>query len=228
MVDNIESEIKEYIIIGVGAYLSDIVDIIHANHGKVKKIYQNIPEVARPRVPSIKERIGFLKYPVELVDSLESFQKEDGCAYVLGCITPQKHTLIAHMKNEYDISFTSLIHPHAFLGSNISVGEGVLIGPGVVMAPNIVLEDFCVINRGVNIGHEAVIGKYARLGPGVALAALTKLGEGSSIGIGATVLDRIYIGRWSIIGAGSVVTKDIEDEVVAYGVPSKVIRKIKE
>lgn len=38
----------------------------------------------------------------------------------------------------------------------------------------------------------------------------------------------ITIGDNSVIGAGSVVTSDIPDNVVAYGVPCKVIRKIGE
>ena len=33
------------------------------------------------------------------------------------------------------------------------------------------------------------------------------------------------IGKNSIIGAGSVVTKDIPDNVIAYGNPCKIIRK---
>lgn len=36
----------------------------------------------------------------------------------------------------------------------------------------------------------------------------------------------ITIGDNSVIGAGSVVTSNIPDNVVAYGVPCKVIRKI--
>lgn len=36
----------------------------------------------------------------------------------------------------------------------------------------------------------------------------------------------ITIGENSVIGAGSVVTNDIPPNVVAYGVPCRVIRKI--
>ena len=34
------------------------------------------------------------------------------------------------------------------------------------------------------------------------------------------------IGKWSVIGAGSVVTRDIPDGVVAYGNPCRVAREI--
>lgn len=38
----------------------------------------------------------------------------------------------------------------------------------------------------------------------------------------------VTIGDNTVIGAGSVVTKDIPANVVAYGIPCKVIREINE
>ena len=48
------------------------------------------------------------------------------------------------------------------------------------------------------------------------------------IGTGTTVLAGVRIGKNSVIGAGSVVTRDIPANVVAYGVPCRVIRPITE
>ncbi|MEI7487847.1 MAG: hypothetical protein WCJ72_10640 [Chryseobacterium sp.] len=42
------------------------------------------------------------------------------------------------------------------------------------------------------------------------------------------VLPGVSIGNNSIIGAGSVVTKDIPDNVIAVGNPCKVLRQITE
>lgn len=46
------------------------------------------------------------------------------------------------------------------------------------------------------------------------------------IGTGVIILPGVTIGANSVIGAGSVVTKDIPADVVAYGNPCKVARKI--
>ena len=46
------------------------------------------------------------------------------------------------------------------------------------------------------------------------------------IGTGATVMPGVTIGENSIIAAASVVTKDIPPNVIAAGVPAKVIKKI--
>lgn len=46
------------------------------------------------------------------------------------------------------------------------------------------------------------------------------------IGTHSTVMPGITIGKNSIVGAHSYVNKDIPDNVIAHGVPAKIIRKI--
>lgn len=48
------------------------------------------------------------------------------------------------------------------------------------------------------------------------------------IGANCTIMGGVHIGSGSIIGAGSVVTKDIPDGVIAVGSPCKVLRKVTE
>ena len=38
--------------------------------------------------------------------------------------------------------------------------------------------------------------------------------------------DKVCIGRGSVIGAGAVVINDIPDDMIAYGVPAKPVRKV--
>jgi len=44
----------------------------------------------------------------------------------------------------------------------------------------------------------------------------------------SVLLSRVTIGKNSIVGAFSFVNKDIPDNVIACGVPAKVIKKINE
>lgn len=46
------------------------------------------------------------------------------------------------------------------------------------------------------------------------------------IGANVTILNGVTIGEGCIIGAGSVVTRDIPDNSIAYGVPCKVHRRL--
>jgi maltose O-acetyltransferase len=53
-----------------------------------------------------------------------------------------------------------------------------------------------------------------------------KIGNNVWVGGNAIVMPDVTIGDNSIIGAGSVVTKDIPENVIAVGNPCKVVRKI--
>ena len=54
------------------------------------------------------------------------------------------------------------------------------------------------------------------------------LKQNCKIGSHTTVLPGVTIGKNSIIGAHSLVNSDIPDDVVAFGVPAKVVKKINE
>jgi acetyltransferase-like isoleucine patch superfamily enzyme len=54
----------------------------------------------------------------------------------------------------------------------------------------------------------------------------TLVKKGASIGSGSTILSKVTIGENAIVGAGSVVTRDIPPNSVAYGNPARVHRQI--
>lgn len=52
------------------------------------------------------------------------------------------------------------------------------------------------------------------------------LDENSKIGSHTTILPGVTIGKNSIIGANSLVNRDIPNDVIAYGVPAKVMKNV--
>jgi len=54
------------------------------------------------------------------------------------------------------------------------------------------------------------------------------LKENCKIGSHSTIMPNVTVGKNSIVGANSLVLKDIPDDVVAFGVPAKVIRRLDE
>ncbi len=54
------------------------------------------------------------------------------------------------------------------------------------------------------------------------------IGSDVWVGGGAMILPGVSIGSKTVIGAGSVVTRDIPDGVVAAGNPCRIIREINE
>lgn len=54
------------------------------------------------------------------------------------------------------------------------------------------------------------------------------IGKNTWIGAGSQIMPGVHIGENCVIGAGSVVTRDIPDNVLALGVPCRVMREIGE
>lgn len=214
----------DWVLFGEGNYLSDIFDIIHQTGGHVKKIVRNMEVEPQPRTKRLRDHLKVMDDP-PAVQWLEEFRPEEGERYNLGCTVPGRRRLVETLRGRFGLKFDRLVHPTAYLGGHVELGEGVLIGPGATVGPHTVLEEFSFINRSASIGHDARLGPYARVAPNATLAGFARLGAGSMVAAGATVLDRVYIGENSIVGAGAVATKDIPDGVIALGIPARVIRK---
>ena len=144
----------------------------------------------------------------------------------LGLYKPQnKIKIIESLKPDIN-KFTNIIHSGLDISKMSKLGKGVLINSKVSIAAHTTIGNFVTINRNVSIGHHTMIGDYCSINPGVNIAGNVVIGEGTTIGMGTNILHQVKIGKNSIIGAGSVVTKDIPDNVVAYGSPCKIIRNI--
>ena len=63
------------------------------------------------------------------------------------------------------------------------------------------------------------------MSPGCIVSGEVTIGEDTYIGTGAVIRNQVTIGKNCIIGMGSLVTKDIPDNVVAYGSPCRIVRE---
>jgi serine acetyltransferase len=70
-----------------------------------------------------------------------------------------------------------------------------------------------------------MISDFVTINPGCTIVGDITLKDGVEIGAGTTILNDDTIGSNTIIGAGSLVTKNVPDNVVAYGNPCKIIRE---
>ena len=159
----------------------------------------------------------------------KAYQPDPSIPKILGSIGKSRRAIVQHFLSEHGITsdqYQTIIHPTAVVASTATLGFGVHVGPGAIISPHSTIGNFCVINRQVSLGHHSVLKDFSCLNPGVTVAGACQLEEHSVVGAGATIIDQICIGRNSVIGAGSVVTKNIPDNVVAYGVPVKVIRSM--
>ncbi len=123
-----------------------------------------------------------------------------------------------------NFKFVSSVHPSAQLGKGVELGEGTVVMAGAVINPFTIVGNHCVINTRASVDHDCRILDFATIGPGAVLGGDVEVGSHSFIGLGSSVIQGIKIGKNTVIGAGSVVVKPLGDNLLAYGVPCRVVR----
>ena len=130
-----------------------------------------------------------------------------------------------------------------FIDDNSKVGTFVEIQKNSIIGKNCKISSHTFICEGVEIEDDVFIGhnvtfindKYPRATntDGTMQSekdwkvVKTLVKKGATVGSSATILCGVTVGENAVIGAGSVVTKDIPQNVIAAGVPAKIIRVVK-
>ena len=115
-------------------------------------------------------------------------------------------------------------------GYNIEVGENfytnyncvILDGAKVTFGDNVFIAPDCGF---YTAGHPI---DFERRNLGLEYAYPITVGDNVWIGGGVKVMPGVTIGNNVVIGSGSIVTKDIPNDVIAVGNPCRVLRKITE
>jgi len=126
--------------------------------------------------------------------------------------------------SRYNFKIETLIHPTSVIGEDVKIGIGTIIMPNVVINASSQIGIGVILNSSSVIEHENIIGDFVHISPNVSLAGNVSVGDLTHIGIGSAVIPGTNIGYNCIIGAGSVVLKDIHNNKVAVGIPSKAIK----
>lgn len=115
-------------------------------------------------------------------------------------------------------------------GYHISVGDSFYANHNLVIqdGAQVTFGDFVFIgpNCCFTTAEHAIDPEQRKAG--MEIAKPITVGNNVWIGAGSTILAGVTIGDNTVIGAGSVVTKSIPSDVVAVGVPCRVLREITE
>jgi acetyltransferase-like isoleucine patch superfamily enzyme len=148
----------------------------------------------------------------------------------------------------------TVLYQGARIGDNFETGHHVIIredstiGDGVSIWSNSIVDYGCVIGDRVKIHSNCYIAQFTEiedevfLAPGVVVANDLYPGRADSatfmsgprlkfraqIGANSTLLPYVTVGVQALVGAGSVVTRDIPDGMVAYGCPAVPVRAVDE
>lgn len=117
---------------------------------------------------------------------------------------------------------------HANWGKNTYIGNNVYVNFNLTLVDDtrIEIHDHTMIGPNVTIvtGTHPLEPQLRKQKAQYNLPVIIE--ENVWIGAGVIILPGVHIGQNSVIGAGSVVTKNIPENVLAFGTPCKIVKKI--
>ena len=154
------------------------------------------------------------------------------------------------------IGANSLIRSHTIIYADSVYGEGLQTGHRVTMREQIKMGVHCSVGTLCDLQGHAEFGNYVRMHSNVHIGQHSKLGnyvfiypyvvftndptppsnecvgptvgDFSQIATGSLLMPGIHIGKHCLIGAGSVVTKNVDDYILAVGVPAKAMKDVRD
>jgi len=132
-----------------------------------------------------------------------------------------KDTNIWHWSH---ISSGAIIGEKCNLGQNVYVGPNVQIGNFVKVQNNVSIYEGLIIEDNVFCGPSVVFTNVINPRSGIDRSKEFKrtiVSHGASLGANSTIICGTKIGKFAFVGAGSVITKDVKDFSLVYGVPAR-------
>lgn len=207
------------LIIGAKGFAKEILEILH-QRGQTDDLYF-YDDIYTDECEKL-----YGKYPIiNSEDEAIQFFKNISRQFALGVGNPKIRYKLFEKFSEFNGVFTSTISKYAEIGSfNVKIEEGCNILSGVKISNDVIIAKGTMIYYNSIITHDVKIGEFCEISPDVKLLGRCKIGDFVQIGAGSIIFPDVQIGDNSIIAAGSVVRKNVPENVMVAGVPA-VIKK---
>jgi len=116
----------------------------------------------------------------------------------------------------------NVISPDSVISKYAKLGTGVMIEPYVRIANGVTMGEHCIVQSFTSINHDQIVGDNVLIGCNVAMAG-RRIGPHSTIADGSTIGFKKQVGLNCLITDGTVVTKDVPDNVIAFGNPARTL-----
>ncbi|MEK4286990.1 MULTISPECIES: acetyltransferase [Paenibacillus] len=120
----------------------------------------------------------------------------------------------------------SIIHPSSTISRFSQIERGSVIMAGVVVNASTKVGKGCILNTSSSIDHDCILENGVHISPGVNVCGTVHVKSCSWLGVGSKVLNNVTIGFNVIVAAGTIVIKDIPDNVMVAGVPAKIKKNL--
>jgi len=207
------------VVVGAGGFGREVVGLVlelsTTGHESIAGVVDDAPDPAHLRR---LERLGvpFLGG----VDDLARECRQTPVVLAIGSAAARR--TIAQRLSDTDATFPTLVHPQAWVGADVALGEGSVVCAGARLSAQISVGRHVHIDQNATVGHDCVLEDFVRLNPQACVSGAVTVGTGALVGANATILQGLSVGADTTVGAGAVVTRDLPAEVTASGVPARV------
>ena len=119
--------------------------------------------------------------------------------------------------------FATIIHPRVHIPKSTIIGEGGYPGNGKHQ-PGCCLWRQCADPKHGTIGHDPKLNRSTVCSVNTNVSGNCTIGDRTYIAVHVGVRENIRIGRDTVIGMGSMVQRDILDNVIAMGNPARPMK----
>ena len=171
--------------------------------------------------------------PVQLgFPSRDHLGKEEWPGVVIGddCIIRSGSVIYSDVVfgNSCQTGHNVVIREKTFIGNHTAIGTSTVIEGNVTIGDNVSIQSQAFIPTNTKIGNNVFIGpnvvitndKYPPTGIGGLVGATIE--DGAAIGANCTLVPGVVIGKCAFVAAGSVVTKDVPEGMMAVGNPARI------
>ncbi len=156
-------------------------------------------------------------------DAIEKYKSDD---VFIGIGNNEIRKKIYNQLNLLGITPANCIAENSFVAHDAVIGNGVVICPGCVIGSKAVIGNNTIINTLSSVDHDCILGNHSQITAGVTIGGTNKIGSNCFFGIKSATVPNVSIGDNSIVMAGSLVYKDVPENVMVGGVPARIMKKI--
>jgi len=128
--------------------------------------------------------------------------------------------------DNFQSGHNTLIREKTYIGDRTAIGTATVIDGNTRIGNNVSLQSMVYIPTNTTIGDHVFIGPNAvltndRYPPSECLEGPI-IKTGAAIGANTTIVPGVCIGEGAFVAAGSVVTRDVPDHMMAVGTPARI------
>lgn len=211
---------KEIVIIGAGDFGKEVAWLIEEINKKAPTYiilgYLDDDPDKKDKIFNGYQCLGSVSYLPKLN------QKHHACAVVAMQDGDTRKKLV-EMFPDFD-DWETLVHPSVAISDTSALGKGCIICAGTNISVNTAIGNHVLFNISVTIGHDCVVGDYVSVMSGSCVCGHVTIKDGAYLATNSTVIPGMRVGNHAKVGAGSVVLRNVKDNLTVMGVPAKAVR----